>query len=337
MTGEASIGRVEALLARFPRVSLGRFPTPLDPLPHFGRLIGHERLYIKRDDLTELALGGNKVRNLEFLIGDALAQGADVILAAGGLQSNYCRLAAAAAAKVGLDCILVHNAERPERLEGNQLLIHLLGTERRFIGTVDEAKRGRHVADLAGELRSRGRKPYIVGYSPVSTLGYVGAAFELYRQSQELGVGLRHVVIVGAMAGTATGFLYGNALLGMPFTVHVISVEYPEPELRRLINEAWDGVTALTGERHSVSADEAGTLYDAYLGDGYARPTPQSLQVVRDLARTEAVFIETVYNSKTLWGLVDLVERGVIPRNAPTCFITTGGIPALFAQADILT
>lgn len=323
-------------LTRFPRARLGRFPTPLDCLPRYGALIGHNRLYIKRDDLTDLGLGGNKVRNLEFLLGDALAQGADVILAAGGLQSNYCRLTAAAAAKLGLECILVHNDDEPDFFQGNILLDRLLGARSIYLGRIDEAERGRRLAAIADDLRRQGRKPYIIGYSPVSTLGYVQAALELQQQSLELGIGLRHVVIVGAMAGTATGFLYGTALLGYPFHVHVISVEYPEDELRRSIDELWAGVSSLVGVRPALAASDVGTLYADYRGPGYAIPTEQSLQVIRDLARTEAIFIENVYTSKTLWGLADLVRRGIIPSHEPTCFIHTGGTPALFAQADLL-
>ncbi|MGI5838796.1 MAG: pyridoxal-phosphate dependent enzyme [bacterium] len=321
--------------SKFPRVRLGNFPTPLEHLPRYGALAGHDQLYIKRDDVISLGMGGNKVRNLEFWLGDALAQGADVILAAGGLQSNQCRLAAAAAAKLGLECILLHNGDRPDFYQGNMLLNHLTGAKSVFLGPADEEERARKTQEMAEKLRREGRQPYIVGEPSRGTLGYANAAFELHSQADLMGIDLRHVVIVGAMAATATGFLYGTAVLGHPFHVHVISVEYPKDHLRGLIEKIWAGTAGLTGFVPSASPDTVATLYDEYLGEGYAVPTEGSLQAVYDLAGTEGIFLENVYTSKTVWATRELIQNGTIPATEAVCVFHTGGGPSLFAQAEL--
>lgn len=323
------------LLAKFPRVRLGSFPTPLEEMPAYGALVGHRRLYIKRDDLTGLAMGGNKVRHLEFELGEAQRQKADVILVAGGLQSNYCRAAAAAAAKLGLECVIIHNDHPPGMVQGNQLLNHILGARPVFLGPVSEEERGVRLEELAQQLRDEGRHPYVVRLSPLGSLGYVNAALELQQQALQRGIALKHVAMVGAMAGSATGFLYGTALLAHEFHVHVISVEYPAEELLRRIHDLGAGIAGLLGVKPPVSLDEVMTIYDAYLGAGYAIPTPGSVQAIYDLARTEGIFLEHVYSSKTLSGMCDLIQKGVIPADEATCFVHTGGLPALFAQAGL--
>lgn len=315
---------------------MGSFPTPLEAMPAYGALAGHRRLYIKRDDLTGLAMGGNKVRHLEFEMGEALRQGADVILVAGMLQSNYCRATAAASAKLGLECVIIHNEHPPESIQGNQLLNHILGARPVFLGPVSEEERGARLEEVAQKLRGEGRRPYVVRLSPLGSLGYVNAALELHQQALQQGIALKHVVMVGAMAGSAAGLLYGTALLAHEFHVHVISVEYPADQLGRRIRDLGAGIAGLLGVKPPVSLDQVMTIYDAYLGKGYAVPTPESIQTIYDLARTEGILLENVYSSKTLWGMRDLIKRGVIPPDEAACFVHTGGLPALFAQAGIL-
>ena len=175
----------------FPRVQLGFFPTPLQHLPRLGEMLGHDALYIKRDDLTGLSLGGNKTRSLEYLLGDAVHLGADTVVTAGGLQSNLCSLTAAACAKVGLKCVLVHNDLRPETLHGNMLVSHLFGAEPVFIGTLTEEQRALAVEEVAESLKSKGSRAYVIpngASTPMGALGYLNAAFELSSQAQSLGI-----------------------------------------------------------------------------------------------------------------------------------------------------
>ncbi|MGE5578891.1 MAG: 1-aminocyclopropane-1-carboxylate deaminase/D-cysteine desulfhydrase [Bacillota bacterium] len=319
----------------FPRLALGSFPTPLQHLPRLGAALGHDALYVKRDDLSGLSLGGNKTRSLEYLLGDALRQGADTIVTAGGLQSNLCSLTAAACAKAGLRCVLVHNDDRPRLLDGNMLLNHLFGAVSVFIGRKSEEERAVEVERQAAALRTVGARPYVIhnGASvPMGALGYANAALELHQQSMEMGLVLCHVAIVGAMGGTASGFLFGASLLKEPFHVHVLSVEYPREELRRRMSGLLSGITDLTGLRPRHNPWDVATIHDEYLGGGYGIPTEESLEALRLLPETEGIFLENVYTAKTVAGFMGLVRRGIIPRDEAGCFIHTGGMAALFAQ-----
>lgn len=340
-------GALREALGRFPRASLASLPTPLEQMKRLGLRAGHESLWVKRDDLTGLGFGGNKVRNLQYLLGDALCRNADVIVTSGGLQSNLCRLAAAASARLGLGCVLVHNDDRPEFWQGNMLLNHLAGAEQVFIGQVDETRRAVEVEVLAGRLAARGKRPYVIrngGSTPLGALGFVEAAVELYEQSTRLGIGIRRVAMVGAMGGTAAGFVLGAALLGGPFHVHVISVEYDAGLLGRLVHSLAAGSLALLQGRGRLGAQLAGaealarsmTIHGDYAGPGYALATPESLAALFDAARLEGLFVETVYTSKVLAGCLDLIGRGVIPAGEGCCFWHTGGTAALFAQAEAL-
>jgi 1-aminocyclopropane-1-carboxylate deaminase/D-cysteine desulfhydrase/L-cysteate sulfo-lyase len=320
---------------------LGLWPTPLHRLERLGAEVGHGELYIKRDDLSGLALGGNKTRSLEFLLGDALDKGADIVITAGGLQSNLCALTAAACCKIGMDCILVHNDHRPERLEGNMLLNHLFGASSVFIGkTDDEGTRTLEMERLAQELVSQGRKPYIIhngASTPLGSLGYASAAFELYDQCKDRGINIKHIGMVGAMGGTASGFILGNALLGNPFHVHVISVEYQKDMLEGIISNITREGHKLISERTSPNLDLPPlvtnfTVYEEYLGKGYAVPTPLSRQTLYKVPRKEGILLEDVYTSKTIGGFLDLIERGIISHDEGACYIHTGGLGSLFAQ-----
>lgn len=323
-------------LSRFPRVKLVDLPTALEPLSRFGALVGHEQLYIKRDDLMSLGMGGNKLRHLEFWLGQALAEGADLVLACGLPESNQCRLTAAAAAKLGIECWLLHNTDRPAVWQGNLLLDNLLGARSIFLGPISEAERGRRAEQLLKELRAAGRRPYLIGDVARGTLGYVNAADELQQQAKELGIKIKQVVLVGAMGGTAAGFLAGTAWLGAPWQVHVVSVEYPRQELMARLEANWQAVADLLGEQPPLSLGQVMVLHDRYLGPGYAQPTGEAIAWLRRLAATEGILVETTYGAKVVWAMMDLIERGELPRDEGVCFWHTGGTPALFGQAALL-
>jgi len=334
-------------LERLPRADLGVWPTPLHRAPRLGAASGTSELYIKRDDLATIGMGGNKVRSLEYLLGDAVSQGADTIIAAGGLQSNLCRLAAAGAAKLGLACVLVHNDNRPTFLQGNLLLNHLAGADAHFAGPMDEAARDHVCDDVATSIRARGGRPYVIrnGASvPRGALGYVSAALELSQQDRAAELGIANVAMVGAMGGTAAGFVLGTALLGVPFHASVISVEYPASELRERIMSLTTGALDLLAQvrGHGEPAlcpaplDEAMSIHDQYLGDGYAVETALSRAALLAAARLEGIFVEPVYTAKTLAGCLDLILRKEIDPARPTCYWHTGGIGALFGLAGQL-
>jgi len=322
-------------ISHLPRISLGEFPTPLQRLRRLGGLAGHDHFYIKRDDMTGLGLGGNKTRSLEFLLGHAIAEKADTVITGGGLQSNLCALTAAACARTGLRCILVHNDTPPAELRGNMLLNAILGAESRFMGKGNEAERDAVTQEVAREVRAAGGRPYVIdrgGSTPRGALGYVQAALELASQCRDMNLPVRHVGMVGAMGGTASGFIFGTAMLGHPFHVHIISVEYPGPVLYRILLDLCSRIESLVGFATKTPVEEVMTVYDEYLGPGYAVPTAMSRQALFDLARREGVLCEDVYTSKTLGGFLDLITRGTIPVTEAACYVHTGGLGSLFAQ-----
>jgi len=323
------------MLAEFPRVKLIDLPTALEHLPRLGPLVDHPQIYIKRDDLMSLGLGGNKLRHLEFWLGDALANGCDLLVACGLPESNQCRLTAAVAAKLGLECLLVHNVERPAVWQGNMLLDSLFGAHSTFIGPVSEVERTRHAHALIADLRVAGRRPYLIGPVALGALGYVNAAYELYEQARDAGHEIKRVALVGAMGGTASGFLHGTALLGHPWHVHVITVEYEAARLHSLLQANFQAIGRLL-PLPEVSLDQVMTIHDQYLGPGYAEPCAESLFWLRQMASREGILLENTYTSKVVWGMMDLIAQGVIPRDEAVCFWHTGGTPALFGQAAML-
>lgn len=323
------------MLSKFPRTQLIDRPTPLEHLPRLGQKVGHAQIHIKRDDLMSLGLGGNKLRHLEFWLGDALAAGCDLLIACGLPESNQCRLTAAAAAKLGLECRLLHNTDRPTTWQGNLLLDSLFGAHSVFLGPISEEERMIQAQVLIEELRAAGRRPYLIGPVALGALGYVNAAYELREQSLERGPQIKHVALVGAMGGTASGFLYGTALLGRPWQVHVISVEYHAVRLSELLHANFQAIGELL-PRPQLPFEAVMTIHDQYLGPGYAQPSSESRFWLRQLASTEGILLENTYTAKVLWGMMDLIARGVIPRDEAVCFWHTGGIPALFSQAALL-
>lgn len=324
------------IFSGIPRVRLLEEPTSLERLDRAGEALGHRGFYVKRDDCMPLGMGGNKVRSLEFWLGQALAQGADVVVVAGAPASNQCRLTAAACAKLGLDCVVLHSSAEVEDPQGNALLDRLMGVPTVWLGPVREEERGRLAAEYLESLRKKGRKPYLVASDPPrGALGYVRALLELHEQAEHLGVDLRHVVVAGSMGTTEAGLLHGCALMG-GLTLHALSVEYPSEELRRRILGIHEGVCDLLGRQDfRERARGCLRLYEDYLGEGYDVPTKASMEAVRFFARQEALFLDNTYTAKVFAGAADLVRRGVIPRGEGLCVFHTGGIPNLFEQARL--
>jgi 1-aminocyclopropane-1-carboxylate deaminase/D-cysteine desulfhydrase-like pyridoxal-dependent ACC family enzyme len=315
-----------------PRQIILESPTPFRRLRHLEKRIERSGLFIKRDDHMEIALGGNKLRSLEFWLGAANEAGADTLLVAGGSMSNLCRLTAAAAAMHGFDCIIIHNTDRSEATESQSFLNKVFGAELRFIGHVSEEQRAKAVTGAAQELQAAGRRPYIVGDAVVGALGYAVAAFELHDQATAEGVDLRHVFLSGSMGPTEAGFVFGNALLGNPFAVHLVSVEYGQAELAARVARIYDGLRSTTGLPVPGFEELPVHFHMDYLGESYGRPTRESEQALLMLARSEGILTEYVYTAKTLAGFIDLAETGFLPAGEASCLLHTGGVPSLFSQ-----
>ena len=326
-------------LARFPRRRYTPGPTPLEPLPHLSRVLGGPELWIKRDDLLGLAGGGNKTRKLEFLVADALAQGADTLVTVGAPQSNHCRLTLAAAVREGLRCRLVIEERVPGSYRadasGNNLLFDLMGSERVTVvpaGTDLAATMAAELADLA----AAGRQGYAIvggGSTPLGALGYVAGAHELLAQSFAHGVAIDHVVVASGSAGTHAGLLVGLAGSGIPVTG--INVRRPQAEQEANVHALAQATAAFAGAL-PVPRD-AVTCLDRWVGPGYSLPTPAMIAAVRLLAATEGVLLDPVYTGKAMAGLIDLVREGVFKSGERVVFVHTGGAPVLFAYRDVLT
>ncbi len=323
-------------LSRFPRVRLAHLPTPLEPLPALSRHLGGPSIFVKRDDCTGLAAGGNKTRKLEFLLADALAKGADTIITSGGVQSNHVRQTAAAAAKLGLACHLVQQEAAPGRdadytETGNIFLDRLLGAEIHMVPT--EADRPAGAERVADDLRGRGARPYIVpggGSNAIGGLGYAGCALELVEQAIAMDLVIDHVVLATAGGGTMGGLVAGLTALNSGIRALGIDVEAEGDAVTERVRTVAAGTADLLDVRGGVPGDAVTVNHD-YAGVAYGTPTPEMVEAVTLAARLEGLLLDPVYSGKGLSGLIGLIRAGYFKASDTVVFIHTGGTPALFA------
>ena len=326
-------------LQDFPRVRLGHWPTPLEPMERLARRLNAGRLYIKRDDCTGLATGGSKTRKLEFLVGEALQQGADTLLTCGAVQSNHVRQTAAAAAFMGMACeaILeerVQGAPPAYHASGNVLLDQLLGVRLHRVpgGSAMDAA----LDALAATLRQQGRRPYVIpggGSNALGSLGYVDCVLELQRQCEALGLRKPHLVHATGSAGTQAGLVAGVHALGLGWPVTGIGVRAPREPQETRVYELAQRTLALLGvteplPRRSVVAD------DRFIGAGYGIATDAMVEAVTLLARTEGILADPVYTGKGLAGLLDGVRTGRFQPDEDVIFVHTGGSAGLFGYGE---
>lgn len=319
------------------RLDLARTPTPLEPLPRTSAALGVE-LWIKRDDLTGAELSGNKVRKLEFLLDDALAQGADTVITCGGEQSNHCRATALAATRVGLDSVVLlrtPDPNQPPATSGNILLDRLAGAEIIWISPAEYARRHELLAAFAEQLRVEGRHPYVIpegGSNPVGAWGYVRAVEELAADLTALPARPTTVVHACGSGGTAAGLVLGARLLGLDLGIASVNVCDDRDYFTRVIT----GICAEFDSRyHTDAAITAGDLdiVDGYVGRGYAKSRPEELASLRDLARREGVILDPVYTGKAFFGMVEELGRDRARFGQRIVFLHTGGIYGLFPIA----
>jgi len=328
-------------LARFPRRRYTPFATPLEPMPALSAELGGPELWIKRDDQLGLAAGGNKTRKLEFLVADALAQGADTLITVGAVQSNHCRLTLAAAVKEGLKCQLVLEQRVPgsyrEDASGNNFLYRLLGVEH-----VEVVDAGTDLAaamqGLADELEARGRKAYVIpggGSNPLGALGYVACAEELMQQSFETGVAFDHMVASSGSGGTHAGLLAGLHGVNANLPLTGVSVRAAKAPQEEKIHGLAQATADLLGVRAPVPR-ELVEVVDDYVGPGYSLPTTAMVEAVQMFARLEGILLDPVYTGKTAAGLIGMVRGGRFAAAERVLFLHTGGSPALFAYEDVI-
>jgi L-cysteate sulfo-lyase len=321
-----------------PRFRLAEFPTPIYHLEKLSAVYNGPAIYMKRDDLTSLGLGGNKTRKLEFLVGEALVRGKDALVTAGGLQSNHCRLTAAAARKAGLACHLVLNGTQPETLNGNLLLDALFGATVHYC---DRKDRDARLDQVAAELAARGKQPYVIpvgGSNGTGSVGYVQAMLELDTQLAQMQIRPDAIVFATSSGGTQAGLALGAKLIGFRGQVLGISIDQT-----KIGDEAFPPILTdiVNATARRIGADIQMTENDFllncdYLGAGYAMPGELEFSAIQDLALHEGILLGPVYTARAMGGLIDLIKKNYFTKDQTVLFWHTGGTPELFAWANQL-
>ena len=328
-------------LSRFPRVSLAHLPTPLEPMKRLSEALGGPNLWIKRDDCTGLSTGGNKTRKLEFLVGQAVEQGADTLITQGATQSNHARQTTAAAAKMGMEChVLLEDRTGSEDksyvYNGNVLLDQLHGStiSKRPADTDMNAA----MEELAAQLRADGKKPYIIpggGSNPVGALGYVNAAAELLTQANDRHLKIDHVVHATGSAGTQAGLVLGLEALNSGIPVYGVGVRAPKARQEEMVFSLAERTADYMGLKPGVIQRDAVVANSDYVGDGYGLPTDAMVEAVKMMAQYEGLLLDPVYSGKGMSGLIDLIRKGHFKKGENVVFLHTGGSVALFGYPDI--
>lgn len=322
------------------RLSLARLPTPFEDAPKLAAALGIARLAIKREDMSGYALGGNKLRQLDFILADAIASGADTLVTTAASQSNFCRSLAGAAAKLGLSCHLHLRAATGTALVGNLLLDQIFGATVTFTNATDpwDPTIKNELVDIADDYRSRGRTPYVVqltGVSaPVAVAGWMSGAAELIQDfGRDFGPPEAMVVVCGSglsLAGLALGFKH----LSCPTRLIGVSAQQPASRLKPwIVRAAADAAAhlALDVRLHEDDFD----IVDSEIGPGYGKPSPASIDAVRLAGRTEGIVLDPVYTGKGLAGIAAAIRLGLVRPDQSITFLHSGGTPGLFTHASV--
>ena len=328
----AALERLHAL----PRLPLAIAPTPIDDLSRLrdalgGRPLDRARdrptLLVKRDDAIPFGFGGNKIRKLQLVVAQALADQADTLITSGGVQSNHARATAAVAARMGLACVLVANGTPPAKATANALLDRLLGAEVRYVESRDARAPG--MEDAAAELRKKGRRPFVIplgASTPLGAAAYALAVTELLAQIAAPDL----IVLSTSSGGTQAGIIAGCRLHGLPTRVVGISADDPSAAIAKEVGRILGGLEALLGSPRGTLTDAPIDIDDRFVGDGYGIPTPQSMEAIELCARREALFLDPTYTAKAMAGLIAKARARELGTGT-TLFWHTGGQVGLFA------
>ncbi len=316
---------------KFPRVNLTAIPTPIEKMERLNQDLKGVELYIKRDDLTGLAFGGNKARKLEYLFGEGQKKGCRTVVTQGGAQSNHARMTAAAAAKLGWEAVLVLAGSSPHEEQGNVLLDGLLGA--RIVWTEGE-KRSDVVEREVEKLAKADKKVLNIptgGSTPLGSLGYLKAAEEIAQQEKELGVKFDYIVAPAGSGGTHAGLLFGKYMYNLQAKIMGIAAD--DQDFGPVIGDLFNGVSELLGVNYPREEGDLILTRD-YVGPGYGQLDETTLQAVKYLALREGIIVGPVYTGKALAGVLDLTLQGFFPENSKILFVHTGGNPEVFAYSD---
>lgn len=341
MKTPVTVEKLREKINSFPRISLAVLPTPLHELPRFSETLGGPRIFMKRDDLTGLAFGGNKTRMFEFLLAKAREEGADTIIGGAGVQSNYCRQLTAACNLMGFEVHLVLRRIRGEKdnpIQGNLLLDLVAGASVHIITATPEEQR-EAMYKLAEELKAKGKRPFVTrmandeDLSP-DVISYANCFCEIVEQCEELGIEPTHLYLA-SYDSTQAGLELGKAALGKKIHIIGMTPAYLKPEaadvIARYTNQAaeWLDLTCRIQSEDVENTEE-------YIGQDYGIPTPRGIEVLKLLARTEGIFLDPVYTSKAMAGLSDHIQKGKLTADDIVIFLHTGGNSALFAYPEEL-
>lgn len=327
---------MSATAVKLSRCKLAHLPTPLEELRTLSTKLNGPKILIKRDDQTGLALGGNKVRKLEFLLADALAQGCDTLITLGAAQSNHCRQTAAAAAASGLKCELILNGKKPDLPQGNLFLDELFGAT---VHWIDRPQRATKSAELMEQLKASGRKPYLIpvgGSNGIGALGYVTAMAELTEQLN--GRHIDRIVFGTSSGGTQAGMVVGARVAGFKGHLTAIGIDKDDRDLnlyeQELADIANDTATRLGIKDRFTQKDFE--VIRGYAGAGYGVVGDLERNAIRTLAQTEGILLDPVYASRAFGAMLDMINKGQIAKTETILFWHTGGAPALFAYVKDL-
>jgi D-cysteine desulfhydrase len=315
-------------MKEIPRLHFAHLPTRIEDLPRLTAHLGGPKILVKRDDQTGLAFGGNKTRKLEFLVAEALEQGAKTLITGGALQSNHCRQTAAAAARCGLDCMLVLNGEMPDQPSANLLLDELFGAE--IVTIADRALRDQTLQATYDKAAADGQKPYLVTYGGSSPTGALGYAFAV-KEFMDQDVHADWLVFGTSSGGTHAGLVLGQRLFGYNGKVLGISIDEPEAWLKARVSALASEGSAKLGERIEFSGADV-LASEEYCKAGYGVLTDAEREAVRLFAKLEGLLLDPVYTGRAAAGMIDLIRNGFFKKDETLLFWHTGGQPALFAE-----
>lgn len=330
-------------IENLPRVTLGCYPTPLTEARHLSSVLGGPRIFIKHEDLSGLALGGNKCRRLEFILAEAKRQGADVVISTAGSQSNYCVQVAAAARRLKMKPSFVLVRGIHNEPQGNLLLQDILGSDIEILELTDIMEvlvKGGPVSQkmdrMAEDLRANGYNPFIIRHdipdpsAILSPVGWVNAADELTTQLRDRNIEAGYVVVANSGGVTQAGLVLGLKYLGTNYEVIGISNLRKKDAAAVAVAEHINALSDLLGLKVKVTPDEL-EINDSYIGEGYGIPDRKCIDAMRLAAQTEGIFLDPVYTGKAMAGLIDLIDKGRFKPTDTIVFVHTGGVPALFA------
>lgn len=310
------------------RLHFAHLPTRIEELPRLTVHLNGPKLLVKRDDQTGLAFGGNKTRKLEFLVAEALEQGARTLITGGALQSNHCRQTAATAARFGLDCILVLNGEMPEKPSANLLLDQMFGAE--IITIADRALRDQTLQNTYEKAIAEGRKPYLVTYGGSSPTGALGYAFAM-KEFMEQNIHADWIVFGTSSGGTHAGLVLGQRVFGYKGKVLGISIDEPEEWLRTRVSALASDASEKIGKRIDFTGEDV-LASEEYCKAGYGVLTDAEREAVKLFAKLEGLLLDPVYTGRAAAGMLDLIRKGFFRKDETILFWHTGGQPALFAE-----